>query len=79
MTRSKPSKTRTLKRYIFDAGNSNTGVAGIVVAVKAYSKREATHLANQYIKAVPDPIDLEVEKAWGLGGSSTPCIASAPI
>ncbi len=64
----KQSKPRMLKRYTFDAGNSNTGVAGIVIAVKAYSKRKATHLANQYLKAFPNPIDLEVEKAWKARG-----------
>jgi hypothetical protein len=58
------SKSAGLRRYTFDAGNSKTGVAGIVMAVCAHSKREATLLANHYLETVANPIDLEVEQAW---------------
>lgn len=56
----RPKKARTLERFTFDAGNSNTGVAGLVVSVKAYSKRQAVRLANAYLKNFNDPIDLPV-------------------
>ena len=53
-------KAKTLKRFTFDAGNSNAGVAGLVVSVKAYSKPEAVRIANAYLTNFSSPIDLPV-------------------
>ena len=42
----KTKKGNTLKRFTFDAGNSNSGPVGIVIAVEACSKRQATRLGT---------------------------------
>lgn len=60
MRASRQQKAKTLKRFTFDAGNSNTGVAGLVVSVKAHSKRQAVQFANAYLKNFNEPIDLPV-------------------
>jgi hypothetical protein len=59
-----PKKAKTLKRFTFDAGNSNTGVAGLVVSVKAYSKKQAVRLANAYLTSFKEPIDLPVPAGY---------------
>lgn len=60
----KITKVKTLKRFTFDAGNSNTGVAGLVVSVKAYSKEQAVRLANAYLTSFKEPIDLPVQAGY---------------
>ena len=57
-------KAKTLKRFTFDAGNSNRGVAGLVVTVNAYSKKQAVRLANAYLISLDSPIDLPVPAGY---------------
>ena len=64
----KGKKAKTLRQFTFDAGNSNSGPVGIVIAVEARSKRQATRLANAYLSSFADPIDLPVLTGYkGLG------------
>lgn len=61
-------KAKTLKLFTFDAGNSNSGPIGVVIAVEAYSKKQATRLANAYLSSFAEPIDLPIPAACkGLG------------
>ena len=60
----KIKKAKTLKCFTFDAGNSNTGVAGLVVSVKAYSKKQAVRLANAYLTSLKEPVDLPVQAGY---------------
>lgn len=61
-------KAKTLRQFTFDAGNSNSGPVGIVIAVEARSKRQATRLANAYLSGFAEPIDLPVRAGYkGLG------------
>lgn len=65
---SQKKKARTLKQFTFDADNSNTGPAGIVISVEAYSKKQATRLANAYLSTFAEPIELPVPSGFnGLG------------
>lgn len=67
-------EAKTLRQFTFDAGNSNTGPVGIVISVEAYSKRQATRLANAYLSGFADPIDLPVLAGYqGLGVSYAMC------
>lgn len=60
---------KTLKKYVFDAGNSNTGVAGVVIAVRAYNRKGAVRLANDFLrKHQYKPLDIEVDKPDGSSG-----------
>ena len=64
----KRKKANTLKRFTFDAGNSNSGPVGIVISVEAHSRQQATRLANAYLSSFVDPIDLPVLAGFkGLG------------
>jgi hypothetical protein len=55
---------KTLKKYVFDAGNSNTGVAGLVIAVRAYNRRGAVKLANDFLRTYQsEPLEIEVDKS----------------
>jgi len=59
---------KKLKKYVFDAGNSNTGVAGVVIAVRAYNRRSALKLANDFLRKYQyDPIEMEVDNPSGSG------------
>ena len=61
-------KANTLKKFTFDAGNSNSGPVGIVISVAARSKQQATRLANAYLSSFSEPIDLPVQAGYkGLG------------
>ena len=60
----KIKKAKTHKCFTFDAGNSNTGVAGLVVSVKAYSKKQAVRLANAYLTSFKEPVDLPVPTGY---------------
>ena len=60
----KTKKAKTLKRFTFDAGNSNTGVTGLVVSVKSYSKKQAVRLANAYLASFKEPVDLLVPAGY---------------
>ena len=52
---------KKLKRYVFYAGNSNAGVAGVVIAVRAYNRRSAVRLANDFLrKCQYQPFEIEV-------------------
>ena len=54
---------KKLKKYVFDAGNSNTGVAGVVIAVRAYSRKGAVRLANDFLRKYQyQPLEIEVDK-----------------
>ena len=58
-----------LKKYVFDAGNSNTGVAGVVISVRAYCRKSAVRLANDFLRRYEyEPLEIEVEKPGGSGG-----------
>lgn len=60
---------KTLKKYVFDAGNSNTGVAGLVIAVRAYNRKGAVRLANDFLRRYQyKPLEIEVEKSCGEAG-----------
>ena len=60
---------KTLKKYVFDAGNSNTGVAGLVIAVRAHSRRAAVGLANDFLrKHQYKPIEIEADKSGADAG-----------
>jgi hypothetical protein len=61
-------QSKTLKQFTFDAGNSNSGPVGVVISVEAYSKKQATRLANAYLSSFAAPIDLPVLPGYkGLG------------
>jgi hypothetical protein len=52
-----------LKKYVFDAGNSNTGVAGVVIAVRASSRKSAVKLANDFLRKYQyKPLEIDVDK-----------------
>jgi len=58
-----------LKKYVFDAGNSNTGVAGVVIAVRAYNRKSAVMLANDFLRKYQfQPLEIEVDKPSGSVG-----------
>ena len=64
---------KKLKRYVFYAGNSNAGVAGVVIAVRAYNRRSAVRLANDFLrKCQYQPFEIEVagpsEIQWACRG-----------
>jgi hypothetical protein len=60
---------KNLKKYVFDAGNSNTGVAGVVIAVRAYSWQDAVKLANDFLRKYQyKPLEIEVDKLEGSVG-----------
>ena len=63
---------KKLKKYVFDAGNSNTGVAGVVIAVRAYNRKSAVTLANDFLRKYQyKPLEIEVDKpdsSSGLAG-----------
>ena len=64
----KRKKANTLRRFTFDGGNSNSGPVGVVISVEAYSKKQATRLANAYLSSFAAPIDLPVQPGYeGLG------------
>lgn len=72
--RPKRKKAKTLKQFTFDAGNSNSGAVGIVISVEAYSKQQATRLANAYLSSFAEPIDLPVLAGFkGLGVRCAMC------
>jgi hypothetical protein len=57
---------KKLKKYVFDAGNSNTGVAGVVIAVRAYNRKSAVRLANDFLRKYQyRPLEIEVGKPAG--------------
>lgn len=59
---------KKLKKYVFDAGNSNTGVAGVVIAARAYNRRSAVRLANDFLRKYQyQPLEFEVGKPGGSG------------
>jgi hypothetical protein len=54
---------KKLKKYVFDAGNSNTGVAGLVIGVRAHSRKDAVRLANDFLRRYQyEPLEIKVEK-----------------
>ena len=60
---------KTLKKYVFDAGNSNTGVAGLVIAVRAHGRRAAVGLANDFLRKYKyKPIEIEADKSGADAG-----------
>ncbi len=60
---------KKLKKYVFDAGNSNTGVAGVVIAVRAYNRKSAVRLANDFLRKYQyKPLEIEVGKPDGSTG-----------
>lgn len=60
---------KKLKKYVFDAGNSNTGVAGVVIAVRAYNRKSAVRLANDFLRQYKyKPLEIEVDKPGGSRG-----------
>jgi hypothetical protein len=60
---------KKLKKYVFDAGNSNTGVAGVVIAVRAYNRKSAVRLANDFLRKYQyKPLEIEVDKPDGSSG-----------
>lgn len=62
---------KKLKTYVFDAGNSNTGVAGLVIAVRAYSRNGAVKLANDFLRKYQyKPLEIRVETSGGSGGEA---------
>ena len=76
----KTKKAKTLKRFIFDAGNSNTGVAGLVVSVKACSKKQAVKLANAYLASFKEPVDFQVPAGYeDIGVSYAMCCVGANL
>lgn len=60
-------KAKTLRQFTFDAGDSNSGAVGIVISVAAYSKRQATRLANAYLSSFAEPVDLPVPAGYKAG------------
>jgi hypothetical protein len=59
---------RKLKKYVFDAGNSNTGVAGLIVAVRAYNRRDAVRLANDFLRRYQyEPLEIDAGRPGGCG------------
>ena len=64
----KRKKANRLKRFTFDAGNSNSGPVGIVISVEARSKQQATRLANAYLASFAEPIDLPVPDGYKMLG-----------
>lgn len=63
-----PDKKK-LKKYVFDAGNSNTGVAGLVIAVRAYSRKGAVRIANDFLRKYQyQPLEMEGDKPDGFAG-----------
>lgn len=60
---------KKLKKYVFDAGNSNTGVAGVVIAVRAYNRRSAVRLANDFLRRYQyTPLEVEGDTPKGSVG-----------
>jgi hypothetical protein len=75
----KMKKAKKLKQFTFDAGNSNSGPAGIVISVEARSEQQATRLANAYLSSFADTIDLPVSAAYkGLGVRYAMCCVAPP-
>jgi hypothetical protein len=66
--KSQRKKAKTLRRFAFDAGNSNSGAVGIVISVEARSKQQATRLANAYLASFAEPIDLPVPAGYKMLG-----------
>ena len=71
-----------MKRYVFDAGNSKTGVAGLVIAVRAYRRKGAFRLANDFLRQyLHKPLEIEVEKprdSRGFVGGRSGCVLRRP-
>lgn len=62
-------KDKSLKKYVFDAGNSNTGVAGVVIAVRAHNRKSAVRLANDFLRKYQyEPLEIKVDKPEGSNG-----------
>ena len=60
---------KKLKKYVFDAGNSNSGVAGVVIAVRAYKRRGAVRLASDFLRRYQyKPLEIEVDRPDGSVG-----------
>jgi len=60
---------KKLKKFVFDAGNSNTGVAGLVIAVRACNRKSAVKLANDFLRTYQSkPLEIEVNKSCGEAG-----------
>ena len=60
---------KKLKKYVFDAGNSSTGVAGIVMAVRACDRNSAVKLANDFLRTYQSkPLEIEVHQSCGQAG-----------
>jgi hypothetical protein len=65
----KVAMPKKLKTYVFDAGNSNTGVAGVVIAVRAFNRRSAVRLANDFLRKYQyEPLEIKVNKPGGSSG-----------
>lgn len=70
---------KTIKKYVFDAGNSNTGVAGLVIAVRAYNRKGTVRLANDFLRRYQyKPLEIEVEKSCGEAGVDWALFCVAP-
>ena len=59
---------KQMKKCVFDAGNSNTGFAGMIISVRAYSRRGAMRLTDFLRKYQFEPLEIEVEKPCGEAG-----------
>jgi hypothetical protein len=59
---------KKLKKYVFEAGNSNTGVAGLIISVRARSRKGAVKFANNFLRRYQyEPLEIKVEKPGGSG------------
>lgn len=53
---------KELKRYVLVAGDSNAGVAGLVLSVRAYNRKGAVRLANAFLRRYQyEPLEVNVE------------------